>query len=266
MIVNLANLNVVKTVSIQDVVNAAAKASKNLSNLLKLLLKRRNMFLNGKSKIEKNDLSKVGTGILEIWKKLVRCLLMQLENIFPVKKERKIVQKEDQNGKNKTLKNVECMTEQCMLSKQENLLDRLNVQNAEKNVNLKPITKIIQNLTMSFGFVLNVIFIYITNQNITLREQARKHRKMMRCSDLWRKPRETSRNEMSALEIRLLSNRMWQAGGKAKFIYLPPGYNNDPLVTEPKQYVDLKSSLMDLNLLPDNAGDNKAQASERIAA
>lgn len=88
----------------------------------------------------------------------------------------------------------------------------------------------------------------------------------MRCSDLWRKPTETSRNEMSAYENRLTSNRKWQAGGKARFIYLPPGYNNDPLVTESQQYADLKSSLMDLNILPDNAGDNKAQATFECAA
>jgi hypothetical protein len=36
---------------------------------------------------------------------------------------------------------------------------------------------------------------------------------------------EVRRNDASA---RNGANRTWQAGGKARFIYLPPGYNNDP--------------------------------------
>lgn len=59
---------------------------------------------------------------------------------------------------------------------------------------------------------------------------------------------------------------VWQAGGKARFIYLPPGYNNDPLVTESQQYVDLKSFLMGLNILPRNGEDNKAQAEQYALA
>ena len=58
-----------------------------------------------------------------------------------------------------------------------------------------------------------------------MREQARKLRKEMRCSELVRKPREICRNDISASNG---TNKMWQAGGKARFIYLPPGYNNDP--------------------------------------
>jgi len=52
---------------------------------------------------------------------------------------------------------------------------------------------------------------------------------------------------------------VWQAGGKAKFIYLPPGYNNDPYVTEFQQYVDLKPSLIDLEAYGVSYGD-RAQA------
>jgi hypothetical protein len=38
---------------------------------------------------------------------------------------------------------------------------------------------------------------------------------------------------------------VWQAGGKAKFIYLPPGYNNDPCI---KIFlnVHVKSEVIDL--------------------
>jgi len=36
---------------------------------------------------------------------------------------------------------------------------------------------------------------------------------------------------------------VWQAGGKMKFIYLPPGYNNDPCITE---NVHVKSQVIDL--------------------
>lgn len=36
---------------------------------------------------------------------------------------------------------------------------------------------------------------------------------------------ELHRNDVAT---RKSSNKLWQAGGKARFIYLPPGYNNDP--------------------------------------
>ena len=39
---------------------------------------------------------------------------------------------------------------------------------------------------------------------------------------------------------------VWQAGGKARFIYLPPGYNNDPCINN---NVHVKSSLIDLEFL-----------------
>jgi hypothetical protein len=109
-----------------------------------------------------------------------------------------------------------------------------------------PIMKIIQTLMMSFGSVQRVISIYITSINTTLREQARKHRKVMRCSEPKRKPWEILRNEVSAMFIHgHKSNSKWQAGGKARFIYLPPGYNNDPCI---KIFlnVHVKSELIDL--------------------
>lgn len=59
---------------------------------------------------------------------------------------------------------------------------------------------------------------------------------------------------------------VWQAGGKARFIYLPPGYNNDPLTIDYQTFADLKSSLIDLNLLAGNAEDNKAQAEQYALA
>jgi hypothetical protein len=71
---------------------------------------------------------------------------------------------------------------------------------------------------------------------------------------------------MSAYVNRLTSNSEWQAGGKARFIYLPPGYNNDPYAIECQQYADVKSTLMDLKLLPRKGEDNKAQATFKCAA
>jgi hypothetical protein len=47
---------------------------------------------------------------------------------------------------------------------------------------------------------------------------------------------------------------------------LPPGYNNDPLTVDYQAYADLKSSLMDLKLLPRNGEDNKAQAEQYALA
>jgi hypothetical protein len=77
---------------------------------------------------------------------------------------------------------------------------------------------------------------------------------------LWRH-KEVSRNDLLArksgnrAEINLSK---WQAGGKARFIYLPPGYNNDPCMLRHTagcsfyqgqcidEVVHLKSSLIDL--------------------
>jgi hypothetical protein len=49
---------------------------------------------------------------------------------------------------------------------------------------------------------------------------------------------------------------MWQAGGKARFIYLPPGL----------MLALAKSLLIDLEFLTDNAEDNKAQAEQYALA
>ena len=117
------------------------------------------------------------------------------------------------------------MIELCMRSKQVSLFGQINALNAPKNVNHTLITRITQSLWMSFGSVLNAISTYIINQNITVREQARKLRKEMRCSELLTKAVEICRNDVSP---RNGVNRKWQAGGKSRFIYLPPGYNNDP--------------------------------------
>lgn len=263
---NLVYLDAVKMESIQDVVNAAARASRDLKNLLKQLPIKKSMLLNGKEKIKKNDFNSPDLGMREIWKDPEQCLWKLLENIkiliTVVKKEMKDLL----NGTNKIPKKEECMIEQCMLWKRGNLLDQINVLSVKKNVLLMRIMKIIQNPMMSFGYVLHAISIYITNQNITLREQARKLRKKMRCSEPKRKLWEMLRNEASAYENRLISNRMWQAGGKARFIYLPPGYNNDPYLTDNKAFADLKSSLIVLKTPPDNAEGDKVQAFERMAA
>lgn len=56
---------------------------------------------------------------------------------------------------------------------------------------------------------------------------------------------------------------VWQAGGKARFIYLPPGYNNDPCI---KNFnVQVKPSLIDLEVYGESY-DDRAQATELCAA
>jgi len=39
------------------------------------------------------------------------------------------------------------------------------------------------------------------------------------------------------------NSNLWQAGGKAKFVYLPPGFNNDPCL---KRNEHVKSEVIDL--------------------
>ena len=79
----------------------------------------------------------------------------------------------------------------------------------------------------------------------------------MRCSDLQRKPVEIGRNDLSTRESLTKGFQLpWQAGGKARFIYLPPGL----------MLAQVKFPLIDLELLTDNAEEDKAQAFERMAA
>jgi hypothetical protein len=260
-------LNAAKMVSIQDAVNAAVKASRDQQNLLKLSPIKRFMFPHGKNKIKKEGLNKVVLGMKEIWKELEKCHSKLPENILLLNMDEKRLMKNPANGRTKTQKKGVYMTEQCTPSKQENSFVPINVLDVRKNVFHMHIMRIIQNLSKSFGCVQLAISIIITNQNITLREQARKQRKLMRCSDPKRKPWEICRNDISAYLIRLTSNRTkWQAGGKFRFIYLPPGYNNDPFRNYRMHVADLKSSLIILNSLPSDVEANKVQASERIAA
>jgi hypothetical protein len=90
-----------------------------------------------------------------------------------------------------------------------------------------------------------------------VREQAGKLRKQMRCSDLQRKPVEISRNDLSPIRG---INKKWQAGGKARFIYLPPGYNNDPCI---ERSVQVKPLLIDLEAYDESYGDKAEGASHR---
>lgn len=59
---------------------------------------------------------------------------------------------------------------------------------------------------------------------------------------------------------------VWQAGGKARFIYLPPGYNNDPLVLEFQQDADLKFSLIDLEGYGESYADRAQAEAEMLLA
>jgi hypothetical protein len=70
-------------------------------------------------------------------------------------------------------------------------------------------------------------------QNFTVNDLTKKLRKEMRKSELLSKAREGSpkrepRQKWSVPKGKV--TEMWQAGGKMKFIYLPPGYGNDPLM------------------------------------
>jgi hypothetical protein len=224
------------------------------------------MPLNGKRKTERKGLNNLELGTKETWSVQGKCLLMLLENIIGLGADAKDEAKELLIGIRKILRNAERTIEQCMLSRQGNLLDQLNVLSAPRNVNLMRIMRIIPNLWKSFGSVLCAISTYIIDQNITVREQAGKLQVEMRCSDPLTKAVEMRRNDVSAIERWLTSNRKWQAGGKARFIYLPPGYNNDPYQIDDQTFADLKSSLIVLKTRPDNSEGNKVQAAERWAA
>ena len=55
---------------------------------------------------------------------------------------------------------------------------------------------------------------------------------------------------------------VWQAGGKAKFIYLPPGHNNDPCINKILN-VHVKSLLIDLEAYSESHGDRAELVRDR---
>jgi len=225
MMNNLESLNVVRTASIQDAASAVLIASRDLKNPLRLLLIRLSTFPNGKDRIEKKGLNKAVIGMREILKRLETCLLKPLKNISVLDMARTKETKDLLIGIKEILKKEKLMTGQCMRSKQGNLFVLLHALSAKRNVNLMHIMRIIPKLLKSFGCVLSVIFTYIMNQNITVREQARRLRKEMRCAKPLTKAVEISRNEISAILKygQQVIDSLWQSGGKARFIYMPPG-------------------------------------------
>lgn len=233
MTANLEILSAVRTGSIQDVVNAVAKVLRGLLNLLKQSQITKDTFPNGRKRIEIKDLNSLELGMRGIWSAQGKCLLKRLKSTYQLRTDARNATKVLQIGIKKISKNAEHMIEQCMRSKQGNLFVLTSVQNAARNANRMRIMKITRNLWKLFGSVLCAISIYIINQNITVREQARKLRKGMRCSEPLTKAVEIHRNDVSP---RNGVNRKWQAGGKSRFIYLPPGLN----------YALAKFSLIDL--------------------
>lgn len=267
-IVNLENLSAAETGLTRDVVNAVVRASGNLTNLLKQLLSMPDILQRGKEEIVKKDLNSPVIGMKEIWIRQGKCLLPQRENISPLIAVKRSLKIDLPNGIKKTPKKEGFTTELCMLLKQESSFVQASVHIAIKSVYHMLIMRIIQNLMRLFGYVPIAILNYIINTNITVREQARKLCKQMRCSELLTKAVEICRNDISP---RNGVNRRWQAGGKARFIYLPPGYNNDPCINnlESMTYiivnVQVKLSLIDLEGYGESYAD-KAQATERCAA
>lgn len=227
---------------------------------------------NGKGNIEKKVplqmLKGVETGTNEIWNVLGYFHERLLNGIYLPKMVEKSAMNGLKIGIKIILKKEDVMIEQCMQLKQENLLDLLTVLSVKKSVNPMLIMRTTRNILRSFGFVPNVIFIYIISTNITVRDLTKKLRKEMRKSQLPTKAEEAgSKRPARHVNFHVVSKSQvteskrikWQAGGKAKFIYLPPGYNNDPYVAKSQWYVDLKPSLIDLEAYGESYGD-RAQA------
>lgn len=286
MIANLEYLDAVKMVSIQDAANAVVRALRDQKSLLKLLQIKRSILPNGRNKIAKNDLNKVAVGMKEIWKKLEKCLCKLQENIMQLITVKRKEMSVHLIGIKEIQKKDALMTKQCIGLKKGNYLDLINAQNAKKIANHTHTMRIIQSLLMLFGFVQHVISIYIIQQNITLNDLARRPLKGMRKSEPLSKVVEGDPKRFPRLAIGHKSNRMWQAGGKARFIYLPPGYNNDPCMLRHTAgasfyqgqcikslsinylrnfVVHLKPSVIDLKPYGESYG-NKAQAEQYALA
>lgn len=273
---NLVLINVEKMAEILNVKSAVIYMLNKITNISLLLKKKKKKEEDGKENIVKELMltmrKNVENGITEIWNMLENCLWKQQKDIYLQKKEEEKEIKELMNGKRKILKKEELKKNYNIGLKPGKLLDHCIVLNVNLNVKFKLIMKIIQNLWMLFGSAKDVIFFYIMNINITVRDLTKRLRKEMRKSQLPTKaeeenPKWFSRYRKIVSKPKWLKVRdLWQAGGKARFIYLPPGYNNDPYSIECQQYADVKSTLMDLKLLPRKGEDNKAQATYECAA
>jgi len=230
-------LNVAKTELIQDVANAAVIASRDLKSLLKQLLIRKSMWLSGKSGTKTETTLNAGDGMKGIWKKPAKCRWSLPKNIIKLKTDVKNEHSVGLIGKRKILKSAVRMIEQCMRLKRENSFDHQVAKNVAWSVSLMRTMRITQNRWTLCGFVQNAISIYITAISTTVNDLAKRRRKVMRKSALPTKAEEVGSkcparhvnfhmvSKLNKLKVTVLR---WQAGGKAKFIYLPPGYNNDP--------------------------------------
>lgn len=221
-------------------VNPAAIFLQNkIINILHLPKSKKKKEGYGKESTERNVVQitqeNAESGTKGIWNTLENYLLRQLRDTFLLKMVKRKGMKDLQNGIKITVKKHVCMIKQCMLLKQENFLDQLNVVNAGKYASRKLITKIIQNLLKLFGSAQNAILIYITDTNITVNDLASGLQMEMRKSHLPTKAEEGSPKREPrqsydwSVNLNWLKVReLWQAGGKAKFIYRPPGYGEDP--------------------------------------
>lgn len=266
MTVALVFLDVLKMASIPDVRNVALRLRWRRSHPIPPNNEEEFGKENTTKKIGKKLMLKAEHVMNGIWKSIVKKHEFLAKSITKPLKEKKVEEKGKKNGLWTILikqKFIGYSKQQFTMGK---LLDQNFVKIARNLVEHMDITKTIQSLMMSYGYVLHVIFTYIINIKCTVREQARRLRKQMRCSDPLTKAVEISRNEISAILRWLSSNRKWQAGGKARFIYLPPGYNNDPYLIKYQAFADLKSSLIVLKIRTSNVEDNKVQAAERWAA
>lgn len=230
---NLVLIKAEKMEETYDVKNVAIFMLNKTTNMFLLPEIKKSEEEDGKGNIEKNvdpiTQKNVENGTKEIWSVLGRCHWKLQKNILRQKKVKRKKIKEHVNGKIKILRKEELKKNYNIGLKQEKLKNQTNVQNVNLYVNYKHIMKTIQNLWKLFGYVQDAIFFYIMNTNITVRDLTRRLQKEMRKSDPWRKPKDSRRNDVGANVSRWLSsNSEWQAGGKAKFIYIPPGYNNDP--------------------------------------
>ena len=107
----------------------------------------------------------------------------------------------------------------------------------------------------------NNLILFYKELKYTVREQARKHRKMMRCSDPKRKPWEISRNEISA-DGQVIKQQNVASRGKGKIHLFASRLWKRPM-HKLNFNVHVKSLLIDLEAYGISYGDRAEGASHR---
>jgi len=217
-----------KMASILDVKNAVLRSQCPL--LLQIIQRKEEE--NGKEnttiKTEKKLEQNVEHVMPSIYLNIEKTLGLRVENTMEVSPIKKKIGRKKRIGVLLILKKQEFIDNSKQLFAMVKLPDQIYVKDAKKIADLMDIMRIIQNLMKLFGFVHLVISTIIINIECTVNDLTKKLRKEMRKSEhttkaCERDPKRFLRHVIINNMVKKVTVYLWQSGGKARFIYMPPG-------------------------------------------